>query len=223
MNYFFLTKTNLFRGTTEEEAEAMMNCLSASTKTYDKGETIFRVGDVIDRLGMVLEGSVNIESDDIWGNRSILDHIEPGRIFGETYACVASEPLMVSAVTAEKSTILFLNVGKLISTCPNSCTFHNRIIQNLLQISARKNLKLSRRIMHTSSKSIRGRLLSYFSEQAQKNGSFCFTIPFNRQQLADYLNVDRSAMSNELSKMKADGIVSFEKNTFQLLSIDENH
>lgn len=222
MNYIFLTKTNLFRGTTEQEAEAMMNCLSASSKTYDKGETIFRVGDIIDRLGLVLEGSVNIESDDIWGNRSILDHVEPGLIFGETYACTLGEPLMVSAVAAERSTILFLNVGKLLSTCPNSCTFHNRIIQNLLQISAQKNLHLSRRIMHTTSKSIRGRLLSYFSEQAQKNGNFRFTIPFNRQQLADYLNVDRSAMSNELSKMKADCILDFEKNSFQLLSIDEN-
>ena len=216
MNYFFLTKTNLFRGTTVEEAEAMMSCLSASTRDYSRGETIFRVGDVIDRLGMVLNGSVTIESDDIWGNRSILDHVEPGFIFGETYACIGGEPMMVSAVAAEKTTILFLNVGKLLSTCPNSCSFHNRIIQNLLQISARKNLKLSRRIMHTSSKSIRGRLLSYFSEQAQKNGSYRFTIPFNRQQLADYLNVDRSAMSNELSKMKADGILDFEKNTFTL-------
>lgn len=216
MDYFFLTKTNLFRGTTEHEAEAIMKCLSASTKTFHKGETIFRVGDVIDRIGMVLDGSVNIESDDIWGNRSILDHIEPGFIFGETYACIGGEPMLVSAMAAENTTILFMNVGKLISTCPNSCAFHNRIIQNLLQISAGKNLKLSRRIMHTSSKSIRGRLLSYFSEQAQKNGSYHFTIPFNRQQLADYLNVDRSAMSNELSKMKADGILDFEKNTFTL-------
>lgn len=216
MNYYFLTKTSLFRGTTEQEVESMISCLSASTKTFDKGETIFRIGDVIDRIGMVLEGSVNIESDDIWGNRSILDHVEPGLIFGETYACVAGEPLMVSAIAAKKTTVLFLNIGKILSTCTNSCAFHNKIIQNLLQISARKNLKLSRRIMHTSSKSIRGRLLSYFSEQAQKNGSYRFTIPFNRQQLADYLNVDRSAMSNELSKMKADGILDYNKNTFVL-------
>jgi len=216
MNYFFLSKTQLFRGTDEDEIKAMLNCFGASTKRFEKGETIFHAGDVIDHIAMVLDGSITIENDDIWGNRSILNHTEPGMLFGETYACIMGTPMLVNAVAAKKSAVLFLNIGKVLKICPNSCGFHNKIVTNLLHISAEKNLHLSQRILHTSSKTIRGRLLSYFSEQVQKHGSYRFTIPFNRQQLADYLNVDRSAMSNELSKMKADGILDFEKNTFTL-------
>lgn len=110
--------------------------------------------------------------------------------------------------------VLFLNAARLLQTCPNSCVHHNRLIKNLLQISAQKNLTLSRRMLHTSSKFIRGRLLSYFSQERLRHGSLQFTIPFNRQQLADYLGVDRSALSNELSKMRRDGILIYEKNTF---------
>ena len=124
--------------------------------------------------------------------------------------------LMVNVVVWEKSEVLFLDATRLLTTCKNSCTYHTRLIRNLLQISVQKNLSLSRRSLHTSSKSIRGRLLSYLSEQAKYNGSYQFTIPFNRQQLADYLGVDRSAMSNELSKMQRDEILSYNKNKFEL-------
>jgi CRP-like cAMP-binding protein len=109
-----------------------------------------------------------------------------------------------------------MEMGKLLTLCPGGCSYHNRLIQNLLTLTARKNLTLSRRILHTSAKSIRGRLLSYFSEQALLQGGYRFSIPFNRQQLADYLGVDRSALSNELSKMKREGLIAYEKNTFIL-------
>ena len=167
-------------------------------------------------MGLVLSGGVNIEIDDLWGNKTILGHVDAGQLFAETYACIPGEPLMVSVVASEKSSVLFLNAGKLITTCQSSCTHHNKLIQNLLQISAQKNLALSRRSLHTSSKTIRGRLLSYLSEQAKRSGSYRFTIPFNRQQLADYLGVDRSAMSNELSKMQREGILLYHRNSFVL-------
>lgn len=216
MNFLFLTKTLLFRGTTEAEIEAMLQCLGACSKPFKKGEIIYRAGEAVESMGLVLSGSVNIESDDIWGNKSILSHVESGQIFAETYACIPGEPLMVNVTAAEKADVLFLNTARLFQTCSNACAHHNKLIKNLLQISAQKNLALSRRILHTSSKSIRGRLLSYFSEQAVQNGGYQFTIPFNRQQLADYLGVDRSAMCSELSKMQSDGILTYEKNTFVL-------
>lgn len=216
MNYLFLSKTLLFRGAAEAEIREMLQCLGAHTKQYAKGETICRAGDVVESMGLVLSGAVHIENDDVWGNKSILSHVEAGRIFAETYACIPGEPLMVNVTATEKTEVLFLNTARLLKTCPNSCAHHSILIKNLLQISAQKNLELSRRILHTSSKTIRGRLLSYFSEQAVKGGSLKFTIPFNRQQLADYLGVDRSAMSNELSKMQSDGILDYEKNTFRL-------
>lgn len=138
---------------------------------------------------MVLSGIILIENNDLWGNVTILDNVVPGRIFAETYACAFGEPLMVDVVAAEPAEVLFLNVDRVLKMCSNSCDYHNRLFRNLLSISAQKNLNLSRKIFHTSPKSIRGRLLSYLSYQAVCHGSNRFTIPFNRQQLADYLNV----------------------------------
>lgn len=185
-------------------------------KSYEKGEVIYRAGEPAECMGMVLSGSVHVENDDVWGNRSLLNHVGPGQLFAETYACIPGEPLMVNVTAVEHAQVLFLNSANLIQTCPNSCVHHSKMIRNLLQILAERNLSLSRRIMHTSSKSIRGRLLSYFSERVLQSGDYRFTIPFNRQQLADYLGVDRSAMSNELSKMQRDGLITYEKNTFCL-------
>lgn len=194
----------------------MLQCLQASCRTYRKNETICRSGDQIHSLGMVLLGSVNIENDDVWGNKNILDNVGAGQVFAETYACLPEEPLMVSVTAAEDCEILFLNVEKILTTCPAACPHHVRLIRNLVSVMARKNMNLTHKIFHTSPKSIRDRLLSYLSAQAVTQGKYRFEIPFNRQQLADYLRVDRSAMSNELSKMKKEGLITCEKNLFCL-------
>lgn len=222
MNISFLTKTVLFRGIEADELETLLDCLKAERKVYGKGETVYHAGDSVQALGMVLAGSVRIESDDVWGNKSILDQIGPGQVFAETYACIPSEPLMVSVIAAGDAEILFLNTGRMLHTCSGACPFHSKLIRNLLAVSSQKNLNLSRRIFHTSSKSIRGRLLSYLSFQAARQGSFEFSIPFNRQQLADYLSVDRSALSNELSRMQKDGLLTVEKNHFVLEQVNED-
>ena len=220
MDYHFLSKTVLFRGISAAEIQEMLSCLRADRKTYRRGETILQAGNTVTAIGLVLSGSVSIENDDAWGNRSILDSVQPGQVFAETYACVPGEPLMISAVAAEPSEILFLDTGRIQSVCSNACSFHNKLVRNLLAIASQKNLNLSRRIFHTSSKSIRGRLLSYLSYQALQHGSREFEIPFNRQQLADYLSVDRSALSNELSKMQRDGLLLTDRRHFSLLQID---
>lgn len=216
MDFVQISNTVLFQGTRPEDAEAMLKCLEAREKQFQKDETIYYVGDRVSELGLVLSGSVLIENDDLWGNRSILDRIGSGQIFAETYACVPGEKLLVTVTAAEKTEVLFLNVGKILRVCTNACSFHARLIRNLLTLSARKNLNLSRRIFHTSAKSIRGRLLSYLSWQAVKQGSREFDIPFNRQQLADYLGVDRSAMSAELGKMKREGLIQVDRSHFRM-------
>lgn len=216
MDFVQISKTVLFQGTRPEDAEAMLKCLEAREKQFQKDETIYYVGDRVSELGLVLSGSVLIENDDLWGNRSILDRIGPGQIFAETYACVPGEKLLVTVTAAEKTEVLFLNVGKILRVCTNACSFHARLIRNLLTLSAQKNLNLSRRIFHTSAKSIRGRLLSYLSWQAVKQGSREFDIPFNRQQLADYLGLDRSAMSAELGKMKREGLIQVDRSHFRM-------
>lgn len=218
MNFLYLSKTALFQGSTAEETEKILSCLGAGEKHYRKEEIICHMGDTVTSLGVVISGSVLIENDDIWGNRSILDRVGPGQIFAETYACVPGEKLMVNVTAAEDTVILFLDVGRIIRTCPNSCAYHSKLIRNLLSISAQKNLNLSQRIFNTSSKTIRGRLLSYLSDQAVLRGEQQFDIPFNRRQLADYLGVDRSAMSNELSKMQREGLIRVERNHFELMS-----
>ncbi len=216
MDFLYLAGTPLFYGASPKETEEMITCLGARQRHYKKGEAVHHIGDVISTVGLVVSGSVLIENDDVWGNRSILDKVERGQIFGETYACIPGERMMVSVAAAEPSEILFFDVGKMWKVCPNACRHHHRLIQNLLMISAQKNLNLSRRIFHTSSKSIRGRLFSYLSYQSVKYGSREFVLPFNRQQLADYLGVDRSAMSNELSKMQREGLIQLDKNHVRL-------
>ncbi len=214
-----LCNSPLFHNSSDKEIEEMLSCLGAEMRTYDKEEIIYRVGDTVASLGIVMQGSVLIVNDDLWGNRSILDRVESGQIFAETYACVPGEKLLVDVFAAEKTEVLFLSVGKILSQCPESCGHHMQLIQSLLMISAQKNLRLSRRIFNTSSRSIRGRLLSYLSDQAVQNSSGIFDIPFNRQQLADYLGVDRSALSAELGKMQREGILEFKKNHFALKAL----
>ena len=216
MDLFFLSNTPLFRGVSPEEVEQMLPCLGASERSFGKDEVIFRAGDTVQSMGLVLSGCVRIENDDVWGNRSILDQLEPGQIFAETYACIPGEPLMVNAVAGAPTQVLFLDAARLLRICPDACPHHAKLIRNLLAVSAQKNLTLSRRIFHTSPKTIRGRLLSYLSYQARRQGSYQFSIPFNRQQLADYLGVDRSALSAELGKMQRDGLLTVEKNRFVL-------
>ena len=216
MNTFFLTNTPLFHGLREQELSELLPCLSAREKRFQKGEIIFRAGDAVTEIGLVLSGSVNIVVNFYWGSSNIFGHIGKGEIFAENYAAVPGRELVCDAVAAEDAEILFLDMNKLLSTCAQSCGFHQRLIHNLVRISAQKNLSLSSRMMHIAPKSIRERLLSYLSEQAVENGSAHFTIPFSRQQLADYLGVDRSALSNELSKMRRDGLISYRKSEFTL-------
>lgn len=216
MDLAFLSGTHLFRGTKPEEISGMLKCLRAETRRLPKDVWIHRAGDRVQTVGMVLRGAVSIEKSDIWGNRTILDSVRPGQLFAETYAC-AGEPLMVDVVTTAPSEVLLIDVGCLMRMCPNACEYHNRLIRNLLSIAAQKNLRLTRRSFYTSSHTLRGRLLAYLSDQAAQSGSRTFDIPFDRQQLADYLNADRSALSNELSKLRREGVLTSVRSHFTLL------
>lgn len=215
MDYHFLSQTILFRDFEEQEIEAMLEYLGKKQTAFQKGDIVCHAGDVVSSLGMVLSGSVQIENHDFTGNTSILDSIRPGFVFAETYAMLPNEPMMVDVVAAEYCEILFISISALFHADRRNAS-HDKLIRNLLLISSQKNLNLSRRIFHTTPKSIRGRLLSYLSFQSAKEGSLSFTIPFNRQQLADFLNVDRSALSNELGKMQREGLLTVKKNRFIL-------
>ena len=216
MNTFFLANTPLFHGIKEVEISEMLHCLNAREKKYKKDEIIFRAGTSVSEIGLVESGSVNIGVNFYWGNSHIFGHVGKGQVFAENYAAIPGQELVCDVVASEDTEVLFLSMNKMLTTCQRGCAFHSLIIHNMLRISAQKNLNMSSRMMHTASKSLRDRLLSYLSEQATLNGSAHFKIPFDRQQLADYLAVDRSAMSNELSKMQKDGLITYHKNEFTL-------
>ena len=212
-----LANTLLFRGMNPSDIDEMLGCLLAKECTYKKGEILFPEGSPTEQIGVVLIGRVIIELGDVWGNNSVLNSIGPGGIFAETYACIPGEPLMVNVTAAEDTEALLLNIRRVLEPCSKVCPYHVRLVRNLLALCAGKNLQLSRRVLHTGPKSIRKRLLSYFSEYIKRTGSYSFDIPYNRQQLADYLSVERSALSNELSIMQRDGLIRYEKNHFDVM------
>ena len=207
-----LSSTCLFRGLEEEEITVLLGCLNAAEHKFQKGKVILPEGSITEHIGIVLSGMAMISCSDIWGNTSILGNVAPGSVFAEVYACIPGQPMLVTVSAAEDTSVLFMSVGRVLTTCSNACPFHTRLIRNLLTVCAQKSFQLSQRLQHITPKSIRGRLMSYFLECAKQSGSNSFQIPYNRQQLADYLNVDRSTMCNELSKMQKDGIIEYEKN-----------
>lgn len=209
----------LFRGLTEADLAQMEHCHCLRQKSFSRRQVIFRAGDAVHEIGVVLRGTVHIESIDLWGNKSILSEVGEGQAFAETYA-FCGEPLMVDAVAAEDCEVLFLDVSAL--SCPHAeHRWQEQLLRNLLQIAMKKNLSLSRRIFCTTPKTVRGRLLTYLSGQAVQAGGMEFDLPFNRQQLADYLNLDRSALSKELGRMRDEGLLTFERNHFVLKQLPE--
>lgn len=206
----------LFSGVSEEELTAMLSCLGAEEKQFPKDDFLLRAGDTAESIGLVLAGSVLVVQEDIWGNRNILSKAGPGQTFAAAYACAPGSLLNVSVAAETPVTAMFLNVRRVLTVCPSACTHHSRIIRNLLGELAEKNLRFSEKLTHMGQRSTRAKLMSYFSAEAQRLGKYEFDIPFSRQQLADYLAVERSGLSLELGKMKRDRLLDFYKNHFVL-------
>lgn len=217
-NYLHIIKSvELFKGIEEADLSALLSCLSAKTVNYAKGQTVFFSGENIQSFGIVLSGQVQIVQDDYYGNRSILGKLGEGNLFGESFACAEIKTLPVSVIAMTESDLLFVDCSRLTMPCSKVCSFHSKLIQNMLSIVSKKNISLTQKIEYISKRTTREKLLAYLSAEAQKCKSNHFSIPFNRQELADFLSVDRSAMSAELGKLRDDGVIKFEKNQFELL------
>lgn len=209
-----IRSSQLFSGITEEEIAAMLTCLDAKTESFPKDTFLLRAGDTAESIGLVLSGSVLIIQEDIWGNRNILSKSGPGQTFAAAYACAPGSVLNVS-VSAETPVIaMFLNVKRVLNICPSACEHHSRIIRNLLGVLAEKNLHLEGKLTHTGQRTTRAKLMSYLSAEAQRLEKYEFDIPFSRQQLADYLAVERSGLSLELGKLRREGLIDFHKSHF---------
>ena len=217
-----LAETQIFRGMSEREIRTALERLSFVEKNYRKDSRILHAGSTTDSIGLVLEGSVTIENNDLWGNRTILSHVDRGQFFAETYGFLGDIPLLVDVVANEPCRILFLRVAALRSRIAKVEPWMMKLTMNLLMISTQKNLMLSGRSFQTSPKTIRGRVMAYLNSIALQKNRTEFDIPFDRQQMADYLNVERTALSKELGKMKKAGLIDYRKQRFILRAPLEN-
>lgn len=217
--YDFILTSPLFRGVERNELSAMLNCLGARVMTFSKNEPVFLEGDSAGFMGFILEGSVQIVQEDFYGNRSIISHAEKGDLFAEAFACANLETMPVSGYAVKDSKILMLSCQKMLTICSSACTFHNQLVKNLLNVVAQMNLTLNGKITVMSQKTTKEKLLTYLLAQAKKVGSDEFDIPFDRQALADYLGVDRSAMSTELNKLRKAGVLDCKGSRFRLFSV----
>lgn len=215
-----LQQSMLFRGMTELEITKALHVLEAHEKSFQKGETLLIAGTITERMGLVLEGSVTIESNDAWGNRTIISHVGQGQVFAETYALLENEPMLVDVTASEDCRVFFLRSGRIQSLKNSLEPWALKYITNLLTISMHKNLILSGRSFHTAPKTIRGRVMAYLNSVSLQKHSREFDIPFDRQQLADYLNLERSALSKELGKMQKDKLIFCKKNHFLIRQTD---
>ena len=212
-----LKKNPLFAGLNEFDIKKLSSCLSADEKTFSRDSFVFRAGSDIGNVYLIISGSMHIISEDFWGNRTIIETIEKNTLFGEAYALSSRNKYLVSVIAAENSVVFEIDSSRLFKACPKMCDCHVLVIENIMHILSEKIVKLTEKDGHLSQRTTREKILSYLSKCALQSQSDAFSIPYSRQQLADYLCVDRSALSHELGKLRALGILEYNKNNFRLL------
>ena len=215
--YPVLERCPLFDGIAKEDLVGLLGCLGSRVQVVAKGQTVFREGDPATHVGIVLRGAVQMERQDFYGNRSIVAYMGPGALFGESYACAGIELLPISVVADEDSIVLLIDARRITVCCSNACAFHSRIIFNMLRLVANMNLVFDQKIQVTSKRTTREKLMAYLMSQMKLQNSSSFAIPYDRQELADYLEVDRSGLSAEISKLRKEGVLECQKNRFALL------
>lgn len=207
----------LFEGICYEDRRAMLGCIGYHIGTFRKGDIINFEDEKIKHVGIVVEGSVDMIKEDIWGNKTMLVRSRKDDVFAETFACGSDNLSMVTFQVSEDATILFLPFNRVMHNCTMACQFHHQLIENMVHVIANKNRDLMRKVEVVSKRTTREKLLSFLSIQAQLQQTRYFEIPLGRVELAEYLCVDRSAMTRELSKMKEEGLIDYDKNCFRLL------
>ncbi|ACL18769.1 cyclic nucleotide-binding protein [Desulfitobacterium hafniense DCB-2] len=212
----FLAQVSLFKGIETEELPKMLNRLNARKVSYKKNDVILREGQSVHSVGIMLSGKVKVVKEDFKGNTNVMTFIEPGAMFAEAYACTQTANLPFTVLSVMETKILWIDYRKIISTCTSACESHEKLIENMMKALASKSILLNQKIEHISKRTTQEKLLTYLFDQSKKSGSNEFEIPFSRQELADYLCVDRSAMSNELCKLQREGVLNFHLNHFKL-------
>jgi CRP-like cAMP-binding protein len=207
----------LFDGVSPEDRKTMLGCIGYHMGTFKKGDIVAFEEENIRHIGIIVSGAVDMIKEDLWGNKTMLVRMKKDEVFGETFACGNDNQSVVTFLVSEDAQILFLPFDRVMHSCTMACQFHHRLIENMVKIIADKNRDLMRKIDVVSKRTIREKLLAYLSIQAQVQGSRYFEIPLGRVELAEYLCVDRSALTRELTKMKEEGLIDYDKNCFRIL------
>lgn len=212
-----LKKCTLFENMNDENIISMLGCLDAKVEYFDKKYTIFAEGNPARHMGIMLSGSAQIIQVDYYGNRSILSSVLPGEVFAEAFACASVPSLPITVTANEPCEVMLIDCRHILHTCSKNCLFHQQLIYNLMKDLASKTIMFQQKIEITSKRSTREKLMAYLMLYAKRVNSNSFEIPFNRQELADYLEVERSGLSAEISKLCKEGIIESERKKFRLL------
>ncbi len=212
-----LSRCALFQGIEPQQIPGLLACLGASVRKIQKDQQILTEGEPAMWVGIQLSGSASVINQDIYGNRSLVSRVETAELFGESFACADTKSLPVSVVANEASEVMLIPCRRITTSCTNACGFHSRLIFNLLQVVAARNLEFHQKLGITSKRTTRDKLMAYLLGEAKRTGSREFTIPYDRQGLADYLGVERSAMSAELSKLAKEGVLKTHRSRFLLM------
>jgi CRP-like cAMP-binding protein len=216
--YGTILKSTLFRDINVQELQTMLNCLSPRLQTYDKGELAARWGEPMEGLGILLEGSLSIQKENVDGSRMIMNILEPGELFGEMAVFSEERSWPATIQAQEDSTVLYISADKIVGRCSNSCSFHRQLTSNMLKIVSERALWLNRKVEYLSIKGMREKLCTYFWELYKRNGKLIFLLPMNRNELADFLYVSRPSMSREMCRMRDEGLIDFHLSTIKILN-----
>ncbi len=212
--------TALFRGIEVNDIRPMLSCLNPRISTFKKGDNIANAGAPFFGIGIVVEGEVVIAKESIAGNRTILTVLKKGEMFGEMISFTEKKIWPVTVTSQSDCEVIFISPEKLITKCQKMCGAHQKVIENMLKIMSKKAMLLSRKVDYLSIRSLRGKLCAYLIEQWKAQETLIFTLPMNRDELADFFNVARPSISREFSKMKEDKLVDFHKASFKIIDLD---
>ena len=206
----------IFDGIGTDNLSALLSCLGAKRRRLARGEALMLTGDKADRIGILLSGALSVSTYDLEGRRTIIKRIGPTEIVAAAQSLSGAEAMSVDVEADEDSDVLLVKTERILSPCENACAFHVRLVRNIMRTLAVKTLELNRKIEILSHRSTQDRLMAYLRSVAQQKGSAEFDIPFDRQQLADYLCVERSALSAEISRLSKLGLITSRKNHFAI-------
>ena len=215
--YQLLMQSTLFRNISEAELIQLLPCLSVHTKTYEAEKIILTQGETVDYLYIILEGTIEIAKENLSGNKNILSLLSPSQLFGEGIVCTHQRLSPVIATALTPVTLLLIPYERIVSGCKHNCSFHYRLIHNMMVLLGEKNYQLNTKMELLLLKGMREKLATYLLLESRKQKTHSFIISLNRNQLADYLNVSRSSMCRELGRMQEEGIIEYYQNSFKLL------